>query len=70
MAPPPASLLFMVAVLPEMVPPVILMVPPVVEKNAPPFLAVLFLMVPPYILKVPPVVFGMFALNFRKMAPP
>ena len=70
MVPPPASLLLWVALLPEMVPPVILMVPPVVEKYAPPFLAVLFLMTPPYILKAPPVVFGTFALNFRKMAPP
>ena len=70
MAPPPASLLFWVAVLPEMVPPVILMVPPVVEKNAPPFLAELFLMTPPYILKLPPVAFGLLLAKFWKTAPP
>ena len=70
MAPPPASLLLWVAVFPEMVPPVMLMVPPVVEKNAPPFLAVLSLMVPPYILKLPPVAFGLFFAKFWKMAPP
>ena len=70
MAPPPASLLLWVAAFPEMVPPVILMVPPVVEKNAPPFLAELFLMTPPYILEAPPVVFGTLVLNFRKIPPP